>query len=336
MSNNSQENRNLTLNDAVDSLLSPLTDTANDEQQELEVAQPVETELETEVEDNSQEPEILEEDEVVEADDTEEEEVEEEVEEQPQLYTVKIDGEDVEVTLDELRNGYSRTSVFTKRQQELAEQRKSLEAEMSQATQIRDAYAQQLEVLKNQIQQTTQAEPDWRALAEQGYNEKELFLAKAEYDKNQQELVRIQQEQQRIAQEQNIENEKKVREHLNAQRQEMLERLPQWKDDDKRNNERVEVIKYAQQRIGFSEEEITNVTDARAIEVIYKAWQWDKLQEKTPNVKKRTRKAPKMAKAGQPKTKTQVANRVKQQAMDRLNKEKSVGAAVDYLMSRKN
>ena len=43
MSNNSQENRNLTLNDAVDSLLSPLTDTANDEQQELEVAQPVET-----------------------------------------------------------------------------------------------------------------------------------------------------------------------------------------------------------------------------------------------------------------------------------------------------
>ena len=64
------------------------------------------------------------------------------------------------------------------------------------------------------------------------------------------------------------------------------------------------------------------------------AWQWDKLQRKTPNAKKRTKKAPKMAKAGQPKTKTQVANRVKQQAMDRLTKEKSINAAVDYLMSR--
>ena len=333
MSNNSQENRNLTLNDAVDSLLSPLKDTANDEQQELEVAQPVEAELETEVEDNSQEPEIEEEEEAVEAEDTEEEEYEEEVEEQPQLYTVKVDGEELEVTLDELQNGYSRTSVFTKRQQELAEQRKSLEAEMSQATQIRDAYASQLEVLKNQIQQTTQAEPDWRALAEQGYNEKELFLAKAEYDKNQKELVRIQQEQQRIAQEQHTENQQKMREHLEVQRQEMLNRIPEWQNEEKRNSERLEVIKFAN-KVGFSEEEIANASDARAIHLLHMAWQWDKIQRKTPNAKKRTKKAPKMAKAGQPKTKTQVANRVKQQAMDRLTKEKSINAAVDYLMSR--
>jgi len=197
MSNNSDEN-GFSINDAVDSLLSPqTTDTAQEERQEPALAQPVETEAEAEIEDNSQEPEIDEEEEVYEAEDAEEEYDEEEVEEeQPQLYTVKVDGEELEVTLDELQNGYSRTSVFTKRQQELAEQRKALEAEAEQARQYRDAYAQQLELMKNQIQQTTQAEPDWRALAEQGYSEKELFLAKAEYDKNQQEAVRIQQEQQ--------------------------------------------------------------------------------------------------------------------------------------------
>lgn len=333
MSNNSNENRTLSLNDAVDSLLSPLTDTVNEEQQEPEVAQPVEAELETEIEDNSQEPEIEEEEEAVEAEGTEEEDYEEEVEEQPQLYTVKVDGEEVEVTLDELQNGYSRTSVFTKRQQELAEQRKSLEIELGQARQNRDAYAQQLEVLKNQIQQTTQAEPDWRALAEQGYSEKELFLAKAEYDKNQQELVRIQQEQQRIAQEQHTENQQKMREHLEIQRQEMLNRIPQWQNEEKRNSERLEVIKFAN-KVGFSEEEIANASDARAIHLLHMAWQWDKLQQKAPNAKKRTKKAPKMAKAGTPKTKEQVASRSRQQAMQRLNKERSIDSAVDYLMSR--
>jgi glutathionylspermidine synthase len=115
----------------------------------------------------------------------------------------------------------------------------------------------------------------------------------------------------------------------------MMNRIPSWQDEGTRNEERLEVIKYAQRRIGFSEEEIANASDARAIELLYKAWKWDSLQEKKPSVKKRTRKAPKMAKAGQPKTKAQVASRSRQQAMDRLNKEKSVDAAVKYLMGQK-
>ena len=60
MSNNSDEN-GFSINDAVDSLLSPQTDTAQEERQEPAQAQPVEMEAEAEIEDNSQEPEIEEE-----------------------------------------------------------------------------------------------------------------------------------------------------------------------------------------------------------------------------------------------------------------------------------
>jgi hypothetical protein len=60
--------------------------------------------------------------------------------------------------------------------------------------------------------------------------------------------------------------------------------------------------------------------------------QWDNLQRKKPTAKKRARQAPKMAKAGQPRTKKQVASRSRQTAMNRLNKERSVDAAVSYLM----
>jgi glutathionylspermidine synthase len=113
----------------------------------------------------------------------------------------------------------------------------------------------------------------------------------------------------------------------------MLNRLPQWKDEERRDKERVEVINYARS-IGFSEQEVAQATDARAIEMLYKAMQWDNLQRKKPTAKKRTKEAPKMAKAGQPRTKKQVASRSRQTAMNRLNKERSVDAAVSYLMGR--
>jgi hypothetical protein len=51
----------------------------------------------------------------------------------PQTYKVKVDGEEVEVPLDELMNGYSRTQKFTKTMMTLAEQRKAFEAEVSAA-----------------------------------------------------------------------------------------------------------------------------------------------------------------------------------------------------------
>lgn len=48
--------------------------------------------------------------------------------EKPQLFKVKVDGEDVEVTLDELLNGYSRRADYTKKTMAVAQERKSLEA----------------------------------------------------------------------------------------------------------------------------------------------------------------------------------------------------------------
>ena len=66
-----------------------------------------ETEEESEVEDESEESD-------------EEEEVEE-------LYTLRVDGQEVEVSLDELLKGYSRQSDYTKKTQEIAEQRKQAE-----------------------------------------------------------------------------------------------------------------------------------------------------------------------------------------------------------------
>ena len=325
----------ISLNDAVSLLNTPPADTVTEEQVEAREPQQPEPEAYEPEEDNAEatsEEEYAEDDEgedAYEADDGEEYD-----EEPPEVYTVKVDGQEVEVTLDELQNGYSRQQAYTKRSMELAEQRKAFEAEQAETRQIRDAYAQQLDQLAAQIQQTTQQEPDWRALAET-MSERDLFLYKAEWDQQKEYQKQVQAEQQRIAAEKSREQEQELRKHLEVQRTEMLNRIPAWQDDEVREAERKEVITYAQKRIGFSEEEIANASDSRAIELLYKAWRWDTLQDKAPAAKKRTRKAPKMAKAGRPKTKREVANRSRQEARKRFESAGTVDAAVEYLMGRK-
>tara|TARA_B100001939_G_scaffold277444_1_gene245776 strand:- start:695 stop:1708 length:1014 start_codon:yes stop_codon:yes gene_type:complete len=335
MSDNPQGTGSISLNDAVSLLNTPIPDKVEEERpEEQEAPQPMEAEAEVTEEDNQLEAESYEDDEddAVEVEESEEDDDYEEGEEESQesLYTVKVDGEEVEITLDEALNGYQRQQTFTKRSQEIAEQRKAAEKEAAEAKQARDYYAQQLDVLAQQIQQTIPQEPDWVALAKEVTAE-EYNAIRAEYDNRQANLAKVEQERQAVAQKQAAEQEKMLQEHLRAQRSDMLNRIPQWKDDDVRNKERLEVVEYAR-NIGFSEQEVAQATDARAVELLYKAMQWDNLQRKKPTAKKRARQAPKMAKAGQPRTKKQVASRSRQTAMNRLNKERSVDAAVSYLM----
>ena len=334
MSDNPNGTGEISINDAISLLNTPEEDTVVEERQEAVASEPVEAEADITEEDTQLEAESYEDDEddAYDAEESDEDDDYEDGEEEPQerLYTVKVDGEEIEVSLDEALQGYQRQQAFTKRSMEIAEQRKAAEQEAAQAKQARDYYAQQLEVLAQQIQQTIPQEPDWVSLAKEVTAE-EYNAIRAEYDNRKSNLSKVEQERQAVAQQQAAEQEKMLHEHLRAQRSEMLNRIPRWKDDDVRNKERLEVVEYAR-NIGFSEEEVAQATDARAVELLYKAMQWDNLQRKKPTAKKRTREAPKMAKAGQPRTKKQVASRSRQQSMNRLNKERSVDAAVSYLM----
>ena len=83
-----------------------------------------------------------------------EEEVEEEeleiVAEEDLKYTIKVDGKDYEVGIDELKSGYQRQADYTRKSQALAEQRKETEqiqSERQQLEQERQMYANGLQML---------------------------------------------------------------------------------------------------------------------------------------------------------------------------------------------
>ncbi len=69
----------------------------------------------------------------------------------------------------------------------------------------------------------------------------------------------------------------------------MLERIPAWKDQEVAQKEKSAISSYAK-TIGFNDEEISSVVDARAVELLRKAYLYDQMMDGEKLEKKRVKK----------------------------------------------
>jgi hypothetical protein len=236
-----------------------------------------------------------------------------EPEETTPTYRVKVGKEEVEVPLDELIKGYSRTSDYTKKTQEVAEQRKAVEAQQAkieEAARLRDQYAQRLSIIEQMLQQP---EPDLSQLKETdpiGY-----AVAVAEQTERQKQLAAVQQERARLAQQQQSEQAERLKMHLATEAAKLREAIPEWQDEVKGEIIKKEIREYAKS-VGFSDQELAQVYDSRAVTALYKAAQYDKLMKGKIDATKKVTQAPRMLKPGTstPETRqTEQSKKLKQQ-----------------------
>ena len=338
-----QESNSLSLDDAAWLLLQTRKEQTETEKTE-ESAKPetdtliedqvMPSEAEVDEDDNyeSSEAEVEEEDEAI--DDVDEDDYEEQ-----EVYTVKVNGQEVEVTLEEALSGYQRDADYTQKTQQLSADRKQLESEKNEfdqvraeTAQLRDAYAQSLQQLEQQTQQALSQEPDWDK-AYQELDGKEYARLVQNWQAQKDNLQKIQIEQARVSKERARETEDMMRQHLAVQSDLLIEKLPQWKDESVRDTERKAIIEHAK-TIGYTDEEIANASDHRAIVALYDSWKLSKLNSAAPEAKKKVRRAPKMAKAGVPRSRNEVSSRRREKLRKRHAEEGSISSAVDLLLNR--
>lgn len=257
-----------------------------------------ETEEVTQEEVLEEEPEVSEDlEEDVEDDeefDDEDEELDEEqtdVEEealQPQTFTVKVDGQEVEVTQDELINGYSRQQDYTRKTQELSQQRKTIEQQQAELAQRDAIYSQLLPKMEAQLKGELANEPDWNTLYEDdpvGYvREKQLW------DEKKEKLSAVSAEQQRLQQEALVKQQTQIQQFVEYGNQKLLEIIPEWQNQEVALKEKAAISEYAVNTLGYTPEEIQQVYDYRALLGLRNAWLNSKTVEATK--KKPTQKAP--------------------------------------------
>ena len=217
------------------------------------------------------------------------EEVQEEVQE-PQRFRVKVDNEELEVDLDELIKGYSRTSDYTKKTQNLAEQRKAVESErtkIDEAAKLRDTYAQRLQVIEQMLTQPTE---DLTALKDNdpvGY-----AIRVAENMEREKQLAAVRAERESVQARQVAENQERLKSHIAQEAERLRSAIPDFSDEVKGEVIRKEIRDYAKS-VGWSDQELSQVYDHRAVLTLYRAMQFDKLQKSKPAVQKRVAEAPK-------------------------------------------
>ena len=294
---------------AFEGMLSAPEDSKEQPTEKEEDTQEAEVE-ETEVELEAEETEEVEEAEE-ETEDESEIEDEEEVEEE-QTFTVKAAGEEKEVTLDELKKSYQLGSDYTKKTQEVAEQRKVIDQEAKaiiEARQVRDNYAQKLQAVEQFLVGSNDSPEDLATMKE---NDPIGYAVKvAEMTEKKDQLQQLQAEQQRIAQEQNSDRSANMQKYVEGEAQKLTQSLPEFSDNTKGEQVRNEIRNYGK-KVGFTDEELSSVYDSRHVLVLHKAAQYDKLMAGKAGVKKKVANAPKTMKGGA-KVKQTVTDRTKKQ-----------------------
>ena len=285
--------------EALLSLLEP-----EEETPETEEAQPTEEEESQPEEEDESFEEESEEEEAEESEDTDEREPEGE-----DLYAVTVNGEEQTVTLDELVKGYSRQSDYTRKTQELSEQRKGMEqyhnqwnAEIQQIQAERQQYVNALQnVVENSMGTLDQfATVDWETLKND--NPLEYITKRDEYRDTQERVRQAQFQQQQAHQAHQQESQRNHQRALQEEHGKLVQALPEWSEESSRKKLGSEIKEYALTQ-GYTSEEIGSLVDHRSLLVLHKAMKFDKAS--SPEVvKKRVKNKPNVIRTGSPRSKS--------------------------------
>lgn len=242
---------------------------------------------------------------------------------------VKVDGEEQEVTFDELKAGYSRTQDYTRKTQEVAQERKAVEQERDQVLQQQQQWSNLLDTFQQRLQASLsgRSEADWQALKQQ---DEITYYEERDRERTIQERIQAAQtEQQRVQQENQQRQQQQLQKQAQAEQERLLEVIEDWKDPNVKAKEISTINDYAVKTVGFQPQELQGIIDHRAIRVLRDAAKYQELMKAkgdTSTKPKRSKVRTKPLKPGTPSNqKPSTAKRRK--ASQRLAKEHSVEAA---------
>lgn len=268
------------INEAAEGLLirpaqEPETETDEATQDDATEVEEVEEESAETSEDDADEVESEDEDEGAE---------ESEADEQPQVFSVKVDGETKEVTLDELTRSYSGQAYIQKGMQENATTRKELEAQAADLQAAQQRFVETVQKLQaSGLKQPPQA-PDPKLLDTDPIA---YMQADARYKAEQAEFDAQQKEISEVQKRRDAEMERQRQGYLKAQMQELQTRVPEFADPKASEALKAKLLATGNEVYGFSAEELGAVMDARTIQVLVDAVRWREAQSGKAEAKKK-------------------------------------------------
>ena len=294
-----------------------------------------------ETEEISAEAEVADDVEVVEEDVREEEEIEasyseddedpieEASQQEPERYSVKVNGQEEQVSLDDLKQGYSGQKYVQQGMQEVAAAKKEAEAVYAALTNER----QQMADLYQQLQNGQFAPEPVKPTKEDfdadpiGYMQKNLEYEeqKANYDRQMAQLAQATQ-QNSVAQQ----NAKQA--YLQEQMQILQKEIPEFADSTKASKLREQLVATGKSQYGYTTEEISQISDYRAIKVLHDAMRYQDIISGKSKAKVKTSSAKPVVKPGAKKMATPNA-KVRSRQKAKLRESGSIDDALGLILN---
>jgi len=255
--------------------------------------------------------------EVAEATDDAEQDINESSEEPS--YTVKVDGSEMEVTLDELLRGYQREADYTRKTSELSLEKSKYNDLMQQSQSEINNKLSKLEELTTVAQQELQQEYS-RIDFEKLYDEDPSEAARLEHKmrKRAENLAMIQEETK-------ANQQQEFQKYLQEQQHRVSTLVPEFNDPAKASKLKSDMRVYLS-KLGYGDKDINSIYDARQVLLIRDAMAYDALKKSNAKVTKKVATAPKVVRSGTAKNKGDASLKLRREKLNRLKK---TGAAKD-------
>jgi len=253
-------------------------------------------------------------------DDTEESEGDEAL----TTYKVKIDGVETEVTLDDLTRSYSGQSYIQKGMQEAAEARKQAETAMAQLQADQQKFVETVQKLQESGLKAAPQKPNAALLDTDpiGY-----MQANAKYEADMADYTAQQRQVKEVSERNAAMQSQQQQAFLREQAQRLQQAIPEFSDPKTAAPLKEKLLKTGTDAYGYSLEEMSSLSDARAVQVLMDAMRWRELN----SGKAEAKKTPKPQKAIKPTGRRQQSSKVAREKQ--LAQAKRSGSLEDFAAS---
>ena len=211
--------------------------------------------------------------------------------ETPELHRVKVSGQELEVSLDELKAGYSRDSDYRQKTHTLGMEKRDLETQKNSLRQTYDNRLSELNDLISTADQFVQQKQGGQDLAKL-YQEDPTEAARLDFQ--------LRQEKQHIESLKNSARQAQTQQYesyLETQKELAATKIPEFSDPNKADSFKLN-MRNSLRNYGFNDQEIGILADHRFLIVAKDAMSFQSQKDKRPIVSKKVANAPKVLKAG--------------------------------------
>ena len=247
-----------------------------------------------------------------------------------EVFTVKVDGQEQQVTLDDLKRSYSGQAYIQKGMEEAAQSKKQAE----QVYQALQEERQKLAAAYQQLQTEGVPQMPQKPSKELMNSDPIAYFEQMEaYREASEQYQQFQQQQQVLTQQQTQAQQRAQQAYLAEQARILQQEIPEFADPEKGQKMKEQLMQAGIETYGYTPEEMAQIMDARAVKVLADAMKYRQLQQSKGKAVDKTKNARPVVKPGAKKSDTDGKVARRRKAASRMKKNGSVDDVANFLLS---